>query len=125
MTRLYGRARRGRRLFAKAPFGHWKTNTFVAALRRAGLGAPMVLDGPMTGQAFLAYVEQVLIPTLQPDDIVVMDNLSAHKIAAVRAAIATAGLAVSGQSSRPGQLVNVYRLTRSAANRLAAERVSR
>ena len=91
MTRLYGRARRGRRLFAKAPFGHWKTNTFVAALRRAGLGAPMVLDGPMTGQAFLAYVEQVLIPTLQPDDIVVMDNLSAHKIAAVRAAIAKAG----------------------------------
>jgi len=91
MTRLYGRARRGRRLFAKAPFGHWKTTTFVAALRRAGLGAPMVLDGPMTGQAFLAYVEQVLIPTLQPDDIVVMDNLPAHKIAAVRAAIAKAG----------------------------------
>ena len=91
MTRLYGRAPRGRRLFAKAPFGHWKTTTFVAALRRDGIGAPMVLDGPMTGQAFLAYVEQVLIPTLQPDDIVVMDNLPAHKIAAVRAAIAKAG----------------------------------
>jgi hypothetical protein len=60
MTRLYGRAPRGQRLFAKAPFGHWKTTTFVAALRRDGLGAPMVLDGPMTGQAFLAYVEQVL-----------------------------------------------------------------
>jgi hypothetical protein len=58
MTRLYGRALRGRRLFAKAPFGHWKTTTFVAALRKDGLGAPMVLDGPMTGQAFLAYVEQ-------------------------------------------------------------------
>jgi len=72
---------------AEAPFGHWKTTTFVAALRRDGLGAPMVLDGPMTGQAFLAYVEQVLIPTLQPDDIVVMDNLPAHKTAAVRAAI--------------------------------------
>jgi hypothetical protein len=82
MTRLYGRALRGRRLLAKAPFGHWKTTTFVAALRRGGLGAPMVLDGPMTGQAFLAYVEQVLIPTLEPDDIVVMDNLPAHKIAA-------------------------------------------
>ena len=54
MTRLYGRAPRGRRLFAKAPFGHWKTTTFVAALRKDGLGAPMVLDGPMTGQAFLA-----------------------------------------------------------------------
>jgi hypothetical protein len=74
MTRLYGRAPRGRRLLAKAPFGHWKTTTFVAALRRGGLDAPMVLDGPMTGQAFLAYVEQVLIPTLHPDDIVVMDN---------------------------------------------------
>jgi transposase len=91
MTRLYGRAPRGRRLLAKAPFGHWKTTTFVAALRRDGLTAPMVLDGPMTGQAFLAYVEQVLIPTLRPDDIVVMDNLPAHKIAAVRDAIAAAG----------------------------------
>jgi len=91
MTRLYGRAPRGRRLLAKAPFGHWKTTTFVAALRRAGLDAPMVLDGPMTGPAFLAYVEQVLIPTLRPDEIVVMDNVPAHKIAAVRAAIEAAG----------------------------------
>ena len=79
------------RLLATAPFGHWKTTTFVAALRRQGLGAPMVLDGPMTGQAFLAYVEQVLTPTLKPDDIVVLDNLPAHKIAAVRAASAAAG----------------------------------
>jgi transposase len=91
MTRLYGRAPRGRRLFATAPFGHWKTTTFVAALRRGGLGAPMVLDGPMTGQAFVAYLEQVLIPTLKPGDIVAMDNLPAHKTAAVRAAIAKAG----------------------------------
>jgi len=91
MTRLYGRAPRGRRLFAKAPFGHWKTTTFVAALRRDGLGAPMVLDGPMTGQAFLAYVEQVLITTLKPDDIVALDNLPAHKITAVRAAIEASG----------------------------------
>jgi len=91
MTRLYGRALRGQRLLAKAPFGHWKTTTFVAALRRGGLGAAMVLDGPMTGQAFLAYVEQVLIPSLQLDDIIVMDNLPAHKIAAVRAAIDKAG----------------------------------
>src|SRR5438309_11756544 len=88
MTRLYGRAPRGRRLLAQAPFGHWKTTTFVAGLRRHGLTAPMVLDGPMTGEAFLAYVEQVLIPTLEPDDIVVMDNLPAHKTAAVRAASA-------------------------------------
>jgi transposase len=91
MTRLYGRALRGRRLLAKAPFGHWKTTTFVAALRRGSLGAPMVLDGPMTGEAFLAYVEQVLIPTLEPDDIVVMDNLPAHKNAAVRQIIEAAG----------------------------------
>jgi transposase len=91
MTRLYGRALRGRRLFAKAPFGHWKTTTFVAALRKDGLGAPMVLDGPMTGQAFLAYVEQVLIPTLKRGDIVALDNLPAHKIAAVRAAIEKKG----------------------------------
>jgi transposase len=91
MTRLYGRAPRGRRLFAKAPFGHWKTTTFVAALRKGGLGAPMVLDGPMTGQAFLAYVEQVLIPTLKPDEIVALDNLPADKIAAVRAAIEAKG----------------------------------
>src|SRR6185437_9246141 len=91
MTRLHGRAPRGRRLFAKAPFGHWKTTTFVAALRRRGLGTPMVLDGPMTGQAFLAYVEQMLLPTLKPDDIVAMDNLPAHKIAAVRAAIESKG----------------------------------
>ena len=78
MTRLYGRAPRGQRLLAKAPFGHWKTTTFVAALRRAGLDAPMVLDGPMTGPAFLAYVEQVLIPTLRLDEIVVMDNTWSH-----------------------------------------------
>ena len=91
MTRLYGRAPCGQRLLAEAPFGHWKTTTFVAAPRQGGLGAPMVLDGPMTGQAFLAYVEQVLIPTLKPDDIVVVDNLPAHKIAAVRAAIEATG----------------------------------
>ena len=91
MTRLYGRAARGRRLLSKAPFGHWKTTTFVAALRRGAIEAPMVLDGPMTGRAFLAYVEQVLIPTLHRDDIVVIDNLPAHKIAAVRVAIEAAG----------------------------------
>ncbi|WP_437366873.1 IS630 family transposase [Inquilinus limosus] len=94
MTRLYGRAPRGQRLVASAPFGHWKTTTFVAALRRTGLTAPMVLDGPMTGPAFLAYVQQVLVPTLRRGDIVVMDNLPAHKIAEVRAAIRGAGAQV-------------------------------
>jgi transposase len=91
MTRLYGRAPRGRRLLAAAPFGHWKTTTFVAGLRRTGLTAPMVLDGPMTGRAFLAYVHQVLAPTLEQGDIVVMDNLPAHKTQEVRAAIAATG----------------------------------
>ena len=91
MTRLYGRAPRGQRLIASAPFGHWKTTTFVAALRRDGVTAPMVLDGPMTGAAFLAYVEQVLAPTLRPGDIVVLDNLPAHKITPVREAINAVG----------------------------------
>ena len=91
MARLRGRAPRGQRCRAPIPYGHWKTITFVAALRLCGLTAPMVLDGPMTGQAFLAYVEQVLVPTLRPGQIVVMDNLPAHKVAGVRAAIQATG----------------------------------
>ena len=91
MTRLYGRAPHGQRVIASAPFGHWKTTTVVAALRGTGLTAPMVLDGPMTGPAFLAYVQQVLVPTLEPGDIVVLDNLPAHRIGDVRAAIRAAG----------------------------------
>jgi transposase len=87
MVRLYGRAPRGERVEAAAPFGHWKTMTFVAGLRRGGLTAPMVLDGPMDGDAFRSYVEQVLAPTLRRGDIVVMDNLPAHKVAGVRATI--------------------------------------
>jgi len=79
MVRLRGRCRRGERLMAKAPFGHWKTTTFTAGLRRDGLVAPFVLDGPMNGDAFRIYVEQFLVPTLKPGDIVVMDNLPAHK----------------------------------------------
>ena len=73
------------------PYGHWKTTTFVGALRLEGMTAPMVLDGAMHGAAFLAYVEQVLVPTLSPGDIVIMDNLSAHKSPAVRHAIEAAG----------------------------------
>jgi len=91
MARLYGRAPRGRRLCASVPFGHWKSTTFVGALRLNGLTAPMVLDGAMNGAAFAAYVRQVLAPTLTPGDIVVMDNLPAHKTADVRAAIKDAG----------------------------------
>jgi len=91
MTRLYGRARRGQRCRAPIPHGHWKTTTFTGALRLDGLTAPMVLDGPMNAAAFQAYVEQALIPMLRPGDIVVMDNLPAHKPASVRRSIEAAG----------------------------------
>jgi transposase len=91
MVRLYGRARRGRRCRAAAPHGHWLTTTFTAALRRTALTAPMTLNGPMNAIAFYAYIEQVLAPTLEPGDIVVMDNLPAHKGAAVRNAIELSG----------------------------------
>jgi transposase len=91
LVRQYGRCLRGRRLVAYAPHGHWKTTTFVVALRAEGLSAPMVLDGAMNGKAFLAYVQQVLVPTLQAGDLVVMDNLSSHKAAGVRQAIEQTG----------------------------------
>lgn len=91
MARLRGRARRGERCRAPVPHGHWKITTFVGALRLGGMTAPMVLDGAMNGPAFLAYVEQVLVPTLAPGDIVVLDNLPAHKSTAVRDAIERAG----------------------------------
>jgi transposase len=91
MARLRGRCRKGERPFASIPHGHWRTTTFVAGLRLGGLDAPMVIDGPMNGEAFLAYVEQVLVPTLEPGDVVVMDNLGCHKNTAVRDAIAAAG----------------------------------
>jgi len=91
LVRLYGRSRQGQRLVAHAPWGHWKTTTFVAALRHDRLTAPMVVDGPMNGRVFREYVRQVLSPTLEPGDIVVMDNLSSHKAAGVREAIEAAG----------------------------------
>ncbi len=87
MARLRGRAKRGERCRAPIPHGHWKTTTFTAGLRLDGLAAPMLLDGAMNGPAFLAYVEQVLVPELSPGDIVVMDNLPAHKVSGVRPAI--------------------------------------
>jgi transposase len=89
MTRLYGRCRRGRRLTGKVPLARWRTTTFLAALRHDGLTAPMVLDGPIDGAWFLAYVQQVLCPTLRPGDIVIIDNLGSHKSPAVRKAIET------------------------------------
>jgi transposase len=91
MTRAHGRCARGERLVAKAPFGKWRTLTFLAALRCDGLTAPCVIDGPINGMSFRAYVEQVLVPVLAPGDIVVMDNLGSHKSRAVRQAIRAAG----------------------------------
>ena len=90
MTRIHGRCARGQRLVAKAPFGKWRTLTFLAALRCDGLTAPCVIDGPINGMSFRAYVEQVLVPILKPGDIVVMDNLGSHKGCAIRAAIRAA-----------------------------------
>jgi transposase len=91
MARLRGRAPRGERLRSGVPHGHWKTTTFVGGLRLGGMTAPMVLDGPMTGAWFLAYVSQVLVPTLRPGDVVILDNLPAHKGAAVRHVVEAAG----------------------------------
>ena len=91
MARLYGWAAVGHRLVDAVPHGHWKTSTFIAGLRQDGLVAPCVFDGAINGELFLAYVEQVLVPTLQPGDIVVMDNLGSHKVAGVRRAIEAAG----------------------------------
>jgi transposase len=91
MTRTHGRAPRGERLVAKVPHGRWRTLTFLAALRSDRFDAPCVIDGPINGESFLAYVEQVLVPALKPGDIVIIDNLGSHKGKAVRRAIRTAG----------------------------------
>ncbi len=90
MVRLWGRGPRGVELIAHAPFGKWETITLVAALRRNGMTAPMIIEGAMTAEKFVAYVEQILVPTLRRGDIVVMDNLKCHKNPAVEAAITKA-----------------------------------
>jgi transposase len=91
MTRTHGRCKRGERLVAKVPHGRWRTLTFLAGLRYDRITAPCVIDGPINGRAFLAYVEQFLVPTLKTGDIVVIDNLGSHKGKAVRQAIRSAG----------------------------------
>ncbi len=91
MAALRGWAPKGERLEADVPHGHWKTSTFLAALRSDRLEAPWLLDGPINGESFLVYVEEVLVPTLKPGDIVVMDNLGSHKGKAVRQAIRAVG----------------------------------
>ena len=95
MARTRGRAARGQRLVSAVPHGHWKTTTFVAGLRHDGVTAPFVVDRPMNGSIFLAYVKQCLAPTLASGDIVVMDNLSAHKVKGVRQAIEAVGASVA------------------------------
>ncbi|MDQ1158364.1 hypothetical protein QE385_002691 [Sphingomonas sp. SORGH_AS 950] len=91
MTRLRGWCARGRPLVDKVPHGHWRTLTFLAVLRHDRIDAPLVLDGPIDGESFTAYVEQFLLPTLSPGDIVVMDNLGSHKGKAVRQLIRSVG----------------------------------
>jgi transposase len=91
LLRRYGRSPRGTRLRDHTPCGHWQTHTVIAALRLEGLGAPAVFDGPIDSARFLAYIHQVLVPTLRPGDVVVLDNLAAHKHPEVRAAIEQAG----------------------------------
>ncbi len=91
MAPLRGWAPRGQRLRAKVPYGHWRTMTFIAALRYDRIDAPCVLDQPINGASFLAWIEQMLMPTLSPGDIVVLDNLASHKRPAVRQAVRSAG----------------------------------
>jgi transposase len=91
MARLRGRAKRGLRCRSSIPHGHWKTTTFTGALRLTGITAPMVLDGPMTGEWFVAYAQQVLAPTLRAGDVVILDNLPAHKASGAREAIEATG----------------------------------
>ena len=94
MVRRYGWGPRSERLVDAAPHGHWRTTTFVAGLRSTGIIAPLVLSGPMTGESFRAYVEQFLAPALAEGDVVVMDNLPAHKVVGVREAIAAVGASI-------------------------------
>ena len=91
MTRAYGRGLEGERVIGRVPFAAWRTLTFVAALRCEGMTAPMLIKGAMNGEAFLAYVEQCLVPTLERGDIVIMDNVPSHKVDGVQAAIEAIG----------------------------------
>ena len=128
MTRTRGRAPRGERLVCAVPHGHWHTTTFLCGLRSTGLVAPLVLDGAINGAAFLAYTEQFLVPTLEPGDIVVLDNLSSHKVSGVREAIEAAGarllyLPPYSPDLNPIELAfsKLKRLLRDAAERTVEE----
>ncbi len=115
MARTCGRAPRGERLRAAIPHAHWKTTTFVAGLRSTGMIATLVLDGPINGIAFQAYVEQVLVPELNRGDVVVMDNLSSHKGTTVRTAIEAAGASLL--YSRPTVPTSIRSRTPSPSSR--------
>ena len=128
MIRQYGRCPRGRRLISSVPHGHWKTLTYVAALRSDGLTASFVLDGAMNGAYFLAYVEQVLVPTLRKGDIVFADNLPAHKVSGVREAIEAAGAALRllpAYSPDLNPIEQVFSKLKAALRKGAARTVTR
>lgn len=126
MTPLRGWCRRGERLIGLAPHGHWKTTTFVAGLRHDGLIAPFVVDRPMNGVIFRAYVEQCLAPTLSPGDIVIMDNLSSHKVAGIREAIERTGatlLYLPPYSPDLNPIEQVFAKLKAALRRLRARSI--
>ena len=124
MARTHGRAPRGERLIGVVPHGHWHTTTFLCGLRHDGLIAPLVLDGAINGEVFLAYVKQFLVPTLRPGQIVIADNLSSHKVSGVRQAFEDAGASLLflppySPDLNPIELAfsKLKRLLRSAATR--------
>jgi transposase len=126
MTPLYGRAVRGQRVIEYVPHGHWKTTTFLAALRHEGLTAPMVVDGSINGELFLAYVRQILLPTLKAGDIVVLDNLSSHKVAGVKEAVASVGaqvLYLPSYSPDLNPIENVFSKLKTLARKLKLRKV--
>lgn len=94
MARLYGRSWRGERCYASVPHGHWNSSTFIAALRHNRIEAPLLIDGAMNSETFLAYVEQQLVTTLKPGDVVICDNLASHRNQKVRAALEKVGASI-------------------------------
>ena len=123
MTRLRGRSRRGQRLIGKVPMGRWQTTTFLAALRIDRMTAPMVLDGPIDGEWFLAYVEQVLCPTLRVGEIVIIDNLGSHRSDKIRQAIEAQGatlLYLPKYSPDLNPIENAFAKLKAALRRAAA-----
>ena len=127
MTRRHGRSARGTRLVAKVPHRRWRTLTFLAALRCDRIDAPCVIDGPINGRSFLAYVEQMLVPTLKPGDIVILDNLGSQKSKAVRAAIRRTRHAslVSPRALRIRRAMTRHKETQQGSTRSTAIRMAR